>query len=90
MIELRDVHKAFGSNKVLRGVNLTIARGESMVIIGGSGTGKSVALKCILGLVKPDCGHHPAGRRGCAQRPNATPSSPASACCSRAARCSIR
>lgn len=56
MIELRDVHKAFGANKVLQGVNLTIPRGTSMVIIGGSGTGKSVALKCILGLIKPDSG----------------------------------
>jgi phospholipid/cholesterol/gamma-HCH transport system ATP-binding protein len=56
MIELRDVHKSFGANKVLRGVNLTIAKGSSMVIIGGSGTGKSVLLKCILGLVKHDAG----------------------------------
>ena len=56
MIELRDVHKAFGSNKVLRGVNLTIPKGTSMVIIGGSGTGKSVALKSVLGLVTPDSG----------------------------------
>jgi phospholipid/cholesterol/gamma-HCH transport system ATP-binding protein len=56
MIELRDVHKAFGSNHVLNGVNLTIPKGESMVIIGGSGTGKSVLLKCILGLVTPDKG----------------------------------
>lgn len=56
MIELRGVHKAFGQNKVLRGVNLTIPKGESMVIIGGSGTGKSVALKCVLGLVRPDSG----------------------------------
>jgi len=56
MIEFHDVHKAFGANKVLRGVNLTIPKGESMVIIGGSGTGKSVALKCILGLVTPDRG----------------------------------
>ncbi len=56
MIELRDVHKAFGSNKVLRGVNLTIPNGTSMVIIGGSGTGKSVALKSVLGLVTPDSG----------------------------------
>ncbi|MBK5934355.1 phospholipid/cholesterol/gamma-HCH transport system ATP-binding protein [Rhodovulum imhoffii] len=56
MIELRDVHKAFGANKVLRGVNLTIPKGESMVIIGGSGTGKSVLLKSILGLVHPDQG----------------------------------
>lgn len=56
MITLTDVHKAFGSNKVLQGVNLTIERGTSMVIIGGSGTGKSVLLKSILGLVKPDRG----------------------------------
>lgn len=56
MIELRDVHKAFGSNKVLRGINLSVARGTSLVIIGGSGTGKSVALKCILGLIRPDSG----------------------------------
>jgi len=56
MIELRDVQKAFGSNRVLRGVNLTIPKGESMVIIGGSGTGKSVALKCVLGLIPPDSG----------------------------------
>ena len=56
MIELKDVHKAFGSNHVLRGVNLTIPNGSSMVIIGGSGTGKSVALKCVLGLITPDSG----------------------------------
>lgn len=56
MIDLRDVHKAFGANKVLRGIDLTIPTGESMVIIGGSGTGKSVLLKCILGLVHPDRG----------------------------------
>jgi phospholipid/cholesterol/gamma-HCH transport system ATP-binding protein len=56
MIELHNVHKAFGSNRVLRGVNLTIPSATSLVIIGGSGTGKSVALKCILGLVRPDSG----------------------------------
>lgn len=56
MIELSDVHKAFGDNHVLRGVNLSIPKGTSMVIIGGSGTGKSVALKCILGLIQPDSG----------------------------------
>ncbi|MFZ1728037.1 MAG: ATP-binding cassette domain-containing protein [Albidovulum sp.] len=56
MITLGDVHKSFGKNRVLRGVNLTIPKGESMVIIGGSGTGKSVLLKCILGLVHPDRG----------------------------------
>jgi phospholipid/cholesterol/gamma-HCH transport system ATP-binding protein len=56
MIELRGVHKAFGANRVLQGVDLGIASGTSMVIIGGSGTGKSVLLKCILGLVHPDAG----------------------------------
>jgi len=56
MIRLTDVHKSFGSNRVLRGVNLHVPKGTSMVIIGGSGTGKSIALKCILGLVTPDRG----------------------------------
>lgn len=56
MIELSGVHKAFGRKEVLRGVDLTIPTGESMVIIGGSGTGKSVTLKCILGLIRPDRG----------------------------------
>ncbi len=56
MIELSDIHKAFGSNKVLRGVNLTIPKGTSLVVIGGSGTGKSICLKSILGLVTPDSG----------------------------------
>ena len=56
MIELDAVHKSFGTNEVLRGIDLKVETGESMVIIGGSGTGKSVCLKCILGLVKPDTG----------------------------------
>ena len=55
-IELNNVHKAFGTKKVLNGVDLTIYKGESVVIIGGSCTGKSVTLKCILGLLKPDKG----------------------------------
>ncbi len=56
MIEMRQVAKAFGSNEVLRGVDLEVAKGSSLVIIGGSGTGKSVALKCVLGLIEPDAG----------------------------------
>ena len=56
MIELRGVHKAFGSKQVLRGVDLFIPKGESMVIIGGSGTGKSVCLKSVLGLITRDKG----------------------------------
>jgi phospholipid/cholesterol/gamma-HCH transport system ATP-binding protein len=55
-IEMRGVKKSFGSNHVLRGVDLTVPAGESLVIIGGSGTGKSVTLKCILGLIPPDSG----------------------------------
>jgi phospholipid/cholesterol/gamma-HCH transport system ATP-binding protein len=56
MIELRDLRKSFGNNAVLRGVTLRVDSGQSLVVIGGSGTGKSVLLKCILGLVRPDGG----------------------------------
>ena len=56
MIELSNVQKRFGANHVLRGVDLTVPSGQSMVVIGGSGTGKSVLIKCILGLVHPDAG----------------------------------
>jgi len=55
-ISLRGVTKAFGPKKVLQGIDLDVAVGESMVVIGGSGTGKSVLLKCILGLMQPDDG----------------------------------
>jgi len=55
-IELRDVHKAFGKKVVLNGIDLDVGVGESVVIIGGSGTGKSVTLKSILGLLQPDSG----------------------------------
>ena len=56
MIRFDDVHKSFGSNHVLRGITLDVARGESLVVIGGSGTGKSVLIKSVLGLVRPDRG----------------------------------
>ena len=56
MIRMENVTKSFGDNHVLRGMTLEIPTGTSMVIIGGSGTGKSVALKCILGLITPDSG----------------------------------
>jgi phospholipid/cholesterol/gamma-HCH transport system ATP-binding protein len=56
MITLENVSKAFGANRVLQGVSLTVPKGQSMVVIGGSGTGKSVLLKCILGLMRPDSG----------------------------------
>jgi phospholipid/cholesterol/gamma-HCH transport system ATP-binding protein len=56
ILELKGVHKAFGPNKVLRGVDIAVAPGKSLVIIGGSGTGKSVTIKCALGLMTPDEG----------------------------------
>ena len=56
MITLSGVHKTFEGNHVLRGVDLSVAKGESMVIIGGSGSGKSVLIKCVLGLLTPDAG----------------------------------
>ena len=55
-IELRGVKKRFGPKVVLDGIDLTIDAGTSLVIIGGSGTGKSVTIKCILGILTPDEG----------------------------------
>ncbi len=55
-IALAGVHKSFGPKRVLDGIDLSIAKGESLVVIGGSGTGKSVMLKCILGLMRPETG----------------------------------
>lgn len=56
IIEFRNVHKAFGHQKVLDDVSLTIPRGKTTVIIGPSGTGKSVTIKLLVGLMKPDAG----------------------------------
>lgn len=56
MIIFDDLHKSFGENKVLRGFSLEVKEGETMVIIGFSGTGKSVAIKHIVGLLEPDAG----------------------------------
>ncbi|MCS7206285.1 MAG: ABC transporter ATP-binding protein [Leptospiraceae bacterium] len=56
VIELIDLHKSFDGRPVLQGVNLQIRRGETMVILGGSGTGKSVTMRHIVGLTKPDKG----------------------------------
>ena len=55
-IEIKNLYKAFGKKKVLDGVDLNIKKGESLVVIGGSGTGKSVLIKCIQGLLTPDMG----------------------------------
>jgi phospholipid/cholesterol/gamma-HCH transport system ATP-binding protein len=55
-IDLLHVFKSFGPKKVLNGLTLSVNKGRSLVVIGGSGTGKSVMLKCILGILKPDSG----------------------------------
>ena len=55
-IELRGVKKRFGPKIVLDGIDLTVNKGDSVVIIGGSGSGKSVTIKCVLGIIKPDSG----------------------------------
>jgi phospholipid/cholesterol/gamma-HCH transport system ATP-binding protein len=55
-VEFREVHKAYGTKQVLRGANVTVYRGEVLVILGGSGTGKSVTLRHMLGLEAPDAG----------------------------------
>jgi phospholipid/cholesterol/gamma-HCH transport system ATP-binding protein len=55
-VELRGVKKRFGRKVVLDGVDLTIEKGQSLVVIGGSGTGKSVMIKCVLGILRPDAG----------------------------------
>ena len=52
----RNLHKSFGGHVVLDGVNLSVAAGESLVIVGPSGTGKSVLLKHLIGLLRPDSG----------------------------------
>ena len=55
-IQVKNLHKAFGKKVVLDGVDIEIKKGESLVVIGGSGTGKSVLIKCIQGLLNPDEG----------------------------------
>lgn len=55
-LRIRDLKKSFGSKVVLNGIDMDIGNGESVVVIGGSGTGKSVLLKCIIGLMEPDSG----------------------------------
>lgn len=56
VVEMEKVTKSFGSNRVLRGIDLVMRKGESIVVLGQSGTGKSVLIKCIVGLVDPDEG----------------------------------
>lgn len=56
ILELKDIHKSFGTNKIHRGINLSLKKGESLGLLGGSGTGKSVLLRSIIGLERIDQG----------------------------------
>ncbi len=56
IIEIKNLYKSFGKNKVLQGVSLTVDKGEDLVILGRSGSGKSVTIKCLVGLVEADKG----------------------------------
>lgn len=56
VIAIQDLYKSFGDNHVLRGIDLTVCKGENVVVLGRSGTGKSVLIKIIAGLLKPDSG----------------------------------
>jgi phospholipid/cholesterol/gamma-HCH transport system ATP-binding protein len=56
IISIKNMYKSFGENEVLKGVNLTVNKGEDLVVLGRSGSGKSVAIKCIVGLVNSDKG----------------------------------
>lgn len=56
IIAIKNLHKTFGKNKILKGINLTANKGESLVVLGRSGSGKSVTIKCLVGLVQPDKG----------------------------------
>jgi phospholipid/cholesterol/gamma-HCH transport system ATP-binding protein len=56
VVAVENVHKSFGSQKVLNGINLAVRRGETLAVLGRSGTGKSVLLRLVIGLAKPDSG----------------------------------
>ncbi len=57
MIEIRDLYKSFGENRVLNGFNMKLHKGENLVVMGKSGSGKSVMIKCLVGLMQPDSGY---------------------------------
>ncbi|WP_282049794.1 ABC transporter ATP-binding protein [Maribacter aquivivus] len=57
IIEIKDLYKSFGDNKVLDGFNMELYKGENLVVMGKSGSGKSVMIKCLVGLVQPDSGY---------------------------------
>lgn len=56
VIEIRDLQKSFSGNNVLKGLSITLEKGENLVVLGKSGSGKSVLIKCLVGLIEPDAG----------------------------------
>ena len=93
MIEVRDLRKNFGAQKILDGVSFRIEKGESVVIIGRSGGGKSVLLKHLIGLLQPDSGEVLIDGENIVpmnERELLRVRAASSACCSRARRCLIR
>lgn len=56
VVEIKNLKKSFGDKEVLKGIDLNLVRGENIAVLGGSGSGKSVLIKCIVGLIKPDSG----------------------------------
>ncbi|WP_309609964.1 ATP-binding cassette domain-containing protein [Flavobacterium sp.] len=56
IIEIKNLYKSFGKNEVLKGLDITVKKGESLVVLGRSGSGKSIAIKCLVGLIKADKG----------------------------------
>ena len=57
IIHIKDLYKRFGDNNVLNGFNLKLYKGENLVVMGKSGSGKSVMIKCLVGLMQPDSGY---------------------------------
>ena len=93
MIRVRGLAKSFGSQQIWDGLSLDVYRGEILAIVGGSGQGKSVLMRVITGLVKPDKGEVGAvraERQDAARRRIGSRSRSAGECCSRTARCSPR
>ena len=91
LIEFSGVSKAFGPKVIYRDLNLLIERGDAFTILGGSGVGKSVMLKMLIGLLKPDAGHiYFDGDDVVTMTRNWRVCVSESPCCFKVARCSIR
>ncbi len=90
LIQVRGLVNRFGSQTVHDGLDLDIRRGEILGVVGGSGTGKSVLLRSIVGLRRPNAGSVSVFGENLLELPAARRSSGVSGCCSSAVRCSVR